>query len=1092
MPMCSRLPKALRPQFLIILYFFFIAIPSVYAQTTFSPQNITKRPNVVLIGHIGAIGALPNYEKVLELSRKELLGNGILGKDFDIEIISRNGCGDAFEGVAAAADLYHIEHINTFLGPYCNSEMIPVAMMANFWNIPIIAYMATSNTLSNKKIYKTLIRTSLRTMNTVAESTAAFIKHYKWKKIALISNTGVAAYEKISAIEPVLKRHGITVTKKILFEETVTVQDMVNGGQLEEIRSNCRIAIVMFTSARDLTNIFRDALTLYGMSETEFVFIFPYMQEGTNGASPFVGSDNAALDKVKKTYANCVLIDDTNGFDERMITPFLERLATIGLDEKDIDIGNIYGYIALFDSIKTFATAGRKVLNSTGNFASVLDGKLMWSAMRRMIVPGMVANSGVGSGTVMLDDLAERVPYYSAFFVDRNRNQITPFANMVPSLIANCDGLKTGTGCFSLNVTEVQTSFWPSPDGNMPIDEPVCGYRGEKCDYTLIIVGVSAAISFIIMAVGAYLLRRYCESRALDSMPWRIFRDDMQIVDEETVKSMLSLGSQRTKLSNTNAMALKNHAVIGVNTHATYHMYEQRRPIKFGRADLTLLMRMKQVVHDNLNPFLGMAFNEKGEVLLLWKFCSRGTLQDLIYNDQFVLDEKFHGAFVRDITLGLEYLHLSSIGYHGALTTWSTLIDRNWLVKLTDYGISDAVNRWVKHGSINDEVTKEGEETTDAVQKTGILYVAPEMRMSNENNNKRRVDQAWVGQSLEKRRAADIYAFGMVMYEILFRSFPFSDKVDLNEMVTKAAEGEKISRPSVQKDKQIHPDLQALLQDCWHDSPDGRPSVRRVRLSTESIMKTKGSLVDSMTRMMEEYANNLEKLVGERTGMLEQATVRADKLLGQLLPRFVANELKNGRPVPPKMYSTATVLFTDVVGFTRLCGSSTPIEVVNLLNSVYSGFDDIINKHDGYKVETIGDAYMVVSGIPEENGKRHISNIATISLDILDFLTTYRIPHRKSERLIIRVGFHSGPVAAAVVGLNAPRYCLFGDTVNMASRMESTGEPEKIQISQQSKDLLANEYPEFITTKRGDFEIKGKGMCATYWLLRKDTSVLAG
>ncbi|EYB83720.1 hypothetical protein Y032_0330g2690 [Ancylostoma ceylanicum] len=273
------------------------------------------------------------------------------------------------------------------------------------------------------------------------------------------------------------------------------------------------------------------------------------------------------------------------------------------------------------------------------------------------------------------------------------------------------------------------------------------------------------------------------ETRSLDSMPWRIFRDDMQIVDEEQVKSMLSLGSQRTKLSSSNAMALKHHAIIGVNTHATYQMYEQRRPIKFGRADLTLLMKMKQVVHDNLNPFLGMAFNEKSEMLLLWKFCSRGTLQDVIYNEQFVLDEKFHGAFVRDITLGLEYLHLSNIGFHGRLTSWSTLIDRNWLVKLTDYGISDALRRWVKHGSINEEMAKDDDnEKSTGSQKTGILYVAPEIRLSNENNQKRRVDQKWVAQTLEKRRSADIYAFGMVMYEILFRSLPFNDKADLNGM----------------------------------------------------------------------------------------------------------------------------------------------------------------------------------------------------------------------------------------------------------------------------------------------------------------------
>ncbi|KAL6734320.1 hypothetical protein Aduo_004874 [Ancylostoma duodenale] len=109
---------ALTAQLLVTVFFLYLTIPAVFSQVV---TNTSKRENVVLIGHIGAIGALPNYEKILDLSRKELLEDGTLGEDFDIEIISRNGCGDAFEGVAAAADLYHIEHVTTFLGPYCNS-----------------------------------------------------------------------------------------------------------------------------------------------------------------------------------------------------------------------------------------------------------------------------------------------------------------------------------------------------------------------------------------------------------------------------------------------------------------------------------------------------------------------------------------------------------------------------------------------------------------------------------------------------------------------------------------------------------------------------------------------------------------------------------------------------------------------------------------------------------------------------------------------------------------------------------------------------------------------------------------------------------
>merc|ERR1711916_350702 len=116
-----------------------------------------------------------------------------------------------------------------------------------------------------------------------------------------------------------------------------------------------------------------------------------------------------------------------------------------------------------------------------------------------------------------------------------------------------------------------------------------------------------------------------------------------------------------------------------------------------------------------------------------------------------------------------------------------------------------------------------------------------------------------------------------------------------------------------------------------------------------------------------------------------------------------------------------------------------PKQVADLLNDLYTCFDGIIDDHDVYKVETIGDAYMVASGLPNRNGNRHAGEIANMSLDLLAACTTFKIRHMPERQLQLRVGLHTGPCVAGVVGLKMPRYCLFGDTVNTASRMESGG-----------------------------------------------------
>ncbi|EFP07762.1 CRE-GCY-29 protein [Caenorhabditis remanei] len=1072
-------------QFIFII---FCWIPIVFSEDEKNEQ-ITLR--------IGSISSKENGKmlaSIMDMAKKKMIEQGVLGKNFDIEVINVEGCGASFEGVAAAASLYHVQHIDAFFGPFCAKELSPVATMASYWNIPIFAYTATSAEFSDSKIYKTLLRTSFQSLSSISDATAAFMIHHNLTKASIVANIGTDSFEKISSLEKALRSRGITITRRVMFEESSSAQDLVDNGIMNELKDNSRVIIPLFSSTRDLSSVFRNATQLAEMSNSDFVYINPLIVS-RNSAEPPIFYGKIAQKTIKTDYPNTIQIYNSYGFSDDLLNEFIavfDKTKRIYIDEQDL-----FNYVALYESYCVFAKMSQQYLhlnykNTTafvGN-GSRIDGKSFYNMAIGMTFPGVMDN-------ITFDNGAERMTSFSAFYVDGSRDQIRTVA-VINSTVTSKNCMEAV--CIELIVSDVVTKFWPTLTGKFPDSEPECGFRGENCDYTQTIIMITAGVCLIITVVLAVWLRRACETSALEKMPWRILRDDVQILDEEQAKSVVSLNSATTKMSQVETKLIKNHAIVGVNTHAVYDLYEQRQNIKFKREDLVLLTKvnnfknfkisysigifqMKQAVHDNINPFIGISFNEKAELLLLWKFCSRGTLQDVIYCDKFNMDEKFQGAFVRDITLGLEYLHSSPIGYHGGLASWTALIDKNWMLKLTDYAVGDPLKRWEKHGRINCKIDNESEKQW---QQMASLYVPPEIRSANEKNRIKRMDQKWQGQTIIRRQQSDIYAFGVIIYEILFRSLPYDEKMDLTELAQKAAEGDKVQKPSIQRNKKLNPDMIALLQDCWSDQPDMRPTIRRVRLATEVALKTKGNLVDSMMRMMEEYANNLEKLVGERTKLAEEANLRAERLLFQLLPKHVAIELKAGRSVPPKMYDSATVMFSDIVGFTKLCSASTPIEVVNLLNKLYSEFDSTLNRHDCYKVETIGDAYMVVSGIPTENGQRHVANIASVTLEILELLKKFEVPHRKDYRLTIRLGFASGQVAAAVIGLRSPRYCLFGETVNIASIMESSGEGGKIQMTDISKHLLSNEYPEYIIEIRGINTSMKQPDFITHWLIGKD------
>ena len=210
---------------------------------------------------------------------------------------------------------------------------------------------------------------------------------------------------------------------------------------------------------------------------------------------------------------------------------------------------------------------------------------------------------------------------------------------------------------------------------------------------------------------------------------------------------------------------------------------------------------------------------------------------------------------------------------------------------------------------------------------------------------------------------------------------------------------------------------------------------------------------------------------------LKRERDRSERLLLNILPAAVAKRLKQEQRTIAESFPEATVLFADVVGFTRLSAGIPPKDLVSLLNQIFSKFDRLAEQHGLEKIKTIGDSYMVVGGLPIERTD-HLDAIAQMALDMQDAIAQFQISNGKPMQ--IRIGINTGPVVAGVIGMKKFIYDLWGDTVNVASRMESHGVPGRIQVTEAVYEKLCDRF-EF--ESRGMMIIKGKGEMPTYLLV---------
>lgn len=213
---------------------------------------------------------------------------------------------------------------------------------------------------------------------------------------------------------------------------------------------------------------------------------------------------------------------------------------------------------------------------------------------------------------------------------------------------------------------------------------------------------------------------------------------------------------------------------------------------------------------------------------------------------------------------------------------------------------------------------------------------------------------------------------------------------------------------------------------------------------------------------------------------------KSENLLLNILPQKIAKRLKQAPESIAEQFDEATILFADIVGFTQLSTLVKPLELVSFLNQIFSAFDNLALKLGVEKIKTVGDAYMLAGGIPAQR-EDHVEAIADAALTMQNTIKGFQLSLTELEekydrQFQIRIGIHTGSVVAGVLGTSKFSYDLWGDTVNVASRMESTGEPGKIQVTEIVYEKLGDRY---LLEKRGPVEIKGKGKMVTYWLLGK-------
>ncbi|XP_071788533.1 atrial natriuretic peptide receptor 1-like [Asterias amurensis] len=969
--------------------------------------------------------------------------------NFSIELqFSPTGCSGPVEvSLGVAAHFYFDDEIAALLGPACSSDMESVGDLAAALNIPILSPSGSSHELDDKGRYPTLTQLVFKS-STMADFLGRLFLLYGWNSFVLLGVSSGYHSLPTAAVEDGMRELGVR-SYVIYIDE---VEDF--NATLEEASLISRI-IVISAKGHLVRKIMLSAYNL-GQVGGDYVFLSyqPFNNTLNFGNDAWRQGDEDD-EKLKTAYRALMTIRLFEPTDDSEYNAFHRDILDRSLRDYNVtpESGGEANFFATcyHDALILYSLAINETLHEGGD---IRDGLTLRQKMWNRTFQGI-------AGDIVMTSSGDRIATYSLW-------DMTDTDNGVFEPVLNFYGLSNELKFYK------PIKWHGFPDGEVPPDTPRCGFYNEnpickpKDDNTVLLIASILVVCALIVCVSATLVvyRKQKQNAELMKMSWKIRYDDLvsKAVSKSIASSMRSLSMSMTgSLTNEN----NERQIFTKIAH-----YEGRlvalKPIGNGKLELTRgvlveLRNLRHLEHPNIVRFVGACTDgpDDGKHLIITEYCTKGSLQDILENDALKLEWDFKSSLLIDVIKGLGFLHhRRELGVHGRMRSSNCVVDSRFVVKLTDFGLLD-------HRDISSD------NDSDQTYLKKLLWNAPELLRAPTKN--------------KPTREGDIYSVGIIMQEVVMRGPPFENECRDTDNVKVVLE--KIQSHSTQPfrphvpTEACSPEIHAIMARCWHETPEERPTVNELMADMKKICKNvSGGIMDNLLSRMESYASNLEGLVEERTSAFLEEKKRAETLLYEVLPKSVADQLKMGSTVNPESYDNVTIFFSDIVGFTELSSGSTPLQVVALLNDLYTCFDGIIGNFDVYKVETIGDAYMVVSGLPIRNGSAHAREIANMALSLLGAVGTFKVRHRPEWKLQLRAGVHSGPCVSGVVGLKMPRYCLFGDTVNTASRMESNGEALKIHISDTTRHIL-QEFDEFIIKDRGEIEMKGKGKQRTFWLI---------